>query len=311
MQYYDIVGDIHGHATQLEILLSTMGYQLKDGAYQHQTRKVIFVGDFIDGGKENGKVIEIVKSMVENNTALAVMGNHEFNAICYATPHPERFDEYLRPHKKGNFDQHEAFLKEFPFGSIKHVEAIQWFKTLPVYLDLGGLRIIHACWHIPALAVLNESLNDNNTMPESMYITGTDKKNPDYHAIEKTIKGVEQKLPQGMYFKDGKGKERTDIRVKWWCQSKASYRNLALSVPDSLKVQLPDSLVKPKPFIYSDECPVFFGHYWMTGEPNVQSEFVACVDYSVAKGGDLTAYRWNGEKKLKQENFISAQSKGK
>jgi len=308
MQYYDIVGDIHGHATQLESLLMTMDYQLLDGTYKHQIRKAIFVGDFIDGGKENRKVIEIVKSMVKNNTALAIMGNHEFNAICYATHHNERADEYLRPHNEENFNQHETFLSEFPLGTKRHAEAINWFKTLPVYLDLKHLRIIHACWHEPSLIELNESLNDDKTIPDSMYITGTDRSHQDYFAIENTIKGVEQTLPKGMKFIT-KGKERTEIRVKWWCQSEPSYINLALSVPESLKKQLPDKLVQPKPFIYSDECPVFFGHYWMTGEPSVQSDFVACVDYSVAKGGELTAYRWSGEKKLKTENFINSQSK--
>jgi hypothetical protein len=31
---------------------------------------------------------------------------------------------------------------------------------------------------------------------------------------------------------------------------------------------------------------------------------VACVDYSVAKGGILVAYRWDGEKKLSHKNFV-------
>jgi len=30
-------------------------------------------------------VIDIVKPMIEQGFALSVMGNHEFNAICYAT----------------------------------------------------------------------------------------------------------------------------------------------------------------------------------------------------------------------------------
>ena len=31
---------------------------------------------------------------------------------------------------------------------------------------------------------------------------------------------------------------------------------------------------------------------------------VACLDFSVAKGGFLCAYRWNGEQKLSNENFV-------
>lgn len=51
--------------------------------------------------------------------------------------------------------------------------------------------------------------------------------------------------------------------------------------------------------------PVFFGHYWLSADrPEVLAENVACLDFSVAKGGFLCAYRWNGEKKLRSENFV-------
>jgi hypothetical protein len=33
---------------------------------------------------------------------------------------------------------------------------------------------------------------------------------------------------------------------------------------------------------------------------------VACLDHSVAKGGFLCAYRWNGEQKLRNDNFMWA-----
>jgi hypothetical protein len=44
--------------------------------------------------------------------------------------------------------------------------------------------------------------------------------------------------------------------------------------------------------------PVLFGHYWFTGRPEVISPRFACVDYSVANGGPLVAYRWDGESEL-------------
>ncbi|MGI2029712.1 hypothetical protein [Endozoicomonas acroporae] len=56
---------------------------------------------------------------------------------------------------------------------------------------------------------------------------------------------------------------------------------------------------------YTDTEPLFVGHYWMDGNPGALSENVACVDYSVARpGGKLVAYRWRGEQKLEQNNFI-------
>ena len=49
---YDIIGDVHGHASQLEALLKKLGYEKKNGCYRHSERTVIFVGDLIDRGPE-------------------------------------------------------------------------------------------------------------------------------------------------------------------------------------------------------------------------------------------------------------------
>ncbi|RYD70232.1 MAG: hypothetical protein EOP84_27040 [Verrucomicrobiaceae bacterium] len=140
---YDFVGDVHGCASQLEILLHTLGYERRDGVFRHPQRRAVFLGDFIDRGPEQRKTLETVRPMIERGDALAVMGNHEFNAICYATP---LGDSFLRPHTEGNARQHAAFLEEFPFGSDSYEDAIAWFRTLPLYTDSGAFGVVHACW---------------------------------------------------------------------------------------------------------------------------------------------------------------------
>ena len=57
---------------------------------------------------------------------------------------------------------------------------------------------------------------------------------------------------------------------------------------------------------YSHEAPpVFFGHYWMEGEPAPLAPNIACLDYSVAKpGGRLVAYRWDGDKTLEPGKYM-------
>ena len=61
---YDIIGDIHGHADELEELLQKLGYQLRDGVYSHpENRKVIFLGDYIDRGPKIRETLHIVKNM--------------------------------------------------------------------------------------------------------------------------------------------------------------------------------------------------------------------------------------------------------
>ena len=41
----DFIGDIHGHADELEALLQKLGYSKSAGVYQHPERKALFIGD--------------------------------------------------------------------------------------------------------------------------------------------------------------------------------------------------------------------------------------------------------------------------
>lgn len=79
---YDIIGDVHGHDAALTGLLQKMGYREQDLVWRHPERTAIFVGDFIDRGPGQLETLRIVRSMVDAGSALAVMGNHEFNAIA-------------------------------------------------------------------------------------------------------------------------------------------------------------------------------------------------------------------------------------
>jgi hypothetical protein len=81
--------------------------------------------------------------MVEAGTAQMVIGNHEFNAVAYATKNET--GEWCRVHSDKNHNQHVDFLNEVGFGSPTHREILDWFMTLPLWLDLGGIRIVHAC----------------------------------------------------------------------------------------------------------------------------------------------------------------------
>ncbi len=109
---FDLIGDIHGCADTLQAMLDKLGYRQQDGIYRHPVRRVIFLGDFIDREPRQREVIAIVRPMVESGAALSVMGNHEFNAIAYATRCRDG-KGYLRPHSKKNAEQHEAFLKAY------------------------------------------------------------------------------------------------------------------------------------------------------------------------------------------------------
>ncbi|WP_409060204.1 polynucleotide kinase-phosphatase [Streptomyces sp. SYP-A7185] len=71
---FDIIGDIHGCATELETLLGKLGYA--DGAHP-EGRTAVFVGDLVDRGPDSPGVLRRVMSMVTDGNALCVPGNHE------------------------------------------------------------------------------------------------------------------------------------------------------------------------------------------------------------------------------------------
>ncbi|MGW3197757.1 polynucleotide kinase-phosphatase [Streptomyces sp. NPDC001118] len=71
---FDIVGDIHGCAAELESLLAKLGYV--DGVHP-EGRTAVFVGDLVDRGPDTPGVLRRVMSMVASGNALCVPGNHE------------------------------------------------------------------------------------------------------------------------------------------------------------------------------------------------------------------------------------------
>lgn len=303
---YDLIGDIHGHVSELKALLTKMGYREANGVWQHPERQVIFLGDFVDRGPEQIETVQIARNMVKSGNALAVMGNHEFNAVAWATPDPENPGEYLRPHTEKNLKQHKAFLDQVGDGSELHLSMLEWFKTLPLYLDLPEFRVVHACWHPIYLESVSQFTDDQNRLLPEAWEASARKGSEAYEAVETLLKGLEVPLPGDHYFLDKDKNKRTDIRTKWWETESLTYRGLAM-VPGSEIEKIPHDPVEAHILPgYDGKKPVFVGHYWMKGEPAPLSEHVACLDYSVAgdRGGKLCAYRFAGEAELREESYV-------
>ena len=74
---FDIIGDVHGCADELEELMRVLAYQEVDGVWRHQSRKLVFLGDLVDRGPDTPRVLDIVMNAVEAGAALCVPGNHD------------------------------------------------------------------------------------------------------------------------------------------------------------------------------------------------------------------------------------------
>ncbi|HET6654900.1 MAG TPA: metallophosphoesterase [Gammaproteobacteria bacterium] len=307
MKGYDIIGDIHGREDELRGLLVNLGYGDDGGVWRHPDRQALFIGDFIDRYPARG-VLDIVRPMVENGTALAVMGNHELNAIAYHYPDPDSEGDYLRPRNEKNRGQHAAFRHEFEPEPAVLDDTIDWFRTLPLWLDLGELRAVHAAWHEPSMARLRRYMDADGRLTDAGIINVHQRDSDAADAVEVVAKGVEFELPDGASFFD-KGKvERHNVRVKWWRnQRPAKWADVAIG-PPNMQRQLPEATVDwPADLGYpADAPPVFIGHYWWSGPPAPLAPNVACVDYSAGlAGGKLVAYRWSGESRLSERNFVA------
>ena len=303
---YDVIGDIHGQLGKLVSLLSLLGYVESGGLFRHPSRTAIFVGDLIDRGPEQLATVDLVQRMVQAGSARCVLGNHEFNAIAWVTPDPKHPGKYLRDHHTpGNRKQHQAFL-DVVEGTRRQKEITDWFKTLPLWLDLGRIRVVHACWHQASIDLLQKSMGSGQRLTDEMILVGSRKGSPTYQAIETVCKGPEVKLPDGITFSDKDGKVRDEVRVKWWEDDLSTYQKAAQGPREEVK-RIPD-LPMPAEWVghpYSG-VPVLFGHYWFTGKPEVISPRFACLDYSAARDGPLVAYRWDGEEELKTEKLARA-----
>lgn len=319
---YDIIGDIHGHADKLEALLARLGYCHHLGAWRHPSRQAIFVGDFIDRGLMQVATVSLVRRMVEAGSALAIMGNHEFNAIGWFTPDPDRPAAFLRPHSSKNREQHIAFLREVEGRSDLHKDLIDWFMTLPLWIELPELRVVHACWHPASVEFLAPRLTADHQFPQDHGFLreaflgpkdecGRHDADPTvFGAVEALTKGIEIALPQDMSFLDKDHIVRHHARLRWWDVDAVLYSQ-ALLLDSEIVATLPSHPIPASARIDPPtDRPIFFGHYWMhatqEAPPQRQAPMFACVDYSAAKGGPLVAYRFEGESEIVDAHFVQA-----
>jgi hypothetical protein len=194
----------------------------------------------------------------------------------------------------GKPEQHAAF-SDVVEGTHLQKEITDWFKTLPLWLDLGDLRVVHACWHQASIDVLRKAMGSSRALTDEMIVLRSRRSDPIYEAIEIVCKGPEVDLPPGISFKDKEGKVRTEVRVRWWQEDLSTYRKAAIGPPAEMAM-IPD-LPMPAEWIGHPHSgvPILFGHYWFTGKPEFISPRFACLDYSAARDGPLVAYRWDGE----------------
>ena len=303
---YDIIGDVHGHAEELLQLLAMLGYSESANGFRHPSRKAVFLGDFIDRGPAIRETLEIVRPMVEHGAAVAVMGNHELNALAFHTAAcGGESGNYLRPRTDDNQRQHSATLAQLTAREMESYLA--WFRTLPLWWECEGFRVVHACWDELSLRTLRPYCD--GLITDAILAQGCLPAGCLYSPIETLLKGKEMLLPDGYHYRDCEGRVRVKCRTKWYesaCgQTYRSYALASETIDCDARVQ--DGCVAAADPYPTDSKPVFIGHYGLIGpRPSPLAANGACVDWGVAKGGFLVAYRWCGESTLRNDHFLIA-----
>lgn len=133
---FDLVGDIHGCADELEELLAALGYgRDESGVFRHPARrKAVFLGDLVDRGPRVPDVLRIVMGMVAARTAFAVPGNHDVKLVRWLSGRNVRLAHGL----ERSAEQLEGETPEF------REKVARFLDGLPSHLVLDGGRLVAA-----------------------------------------------------------------------------------------------------------------------------------------------------------------------
>jgi serine/threonine protein phosphatase 1 len=137
-----IIGDVHGHFQGLKTLFSLLELDDRDRVY--------FLGDLIDRGPESAQVVEFVRT----GQYPCLLGNHEqMMRLAFNTSSSDYFamEGWLSAGGRSTLDSYED-LSQLDID-------LEWMATLPTYLDLGHIWLVHAGVH-PRLSLAEQTAQE-------------------------------------------------------------------------------------------------------------------------------------------------------
>jgi hypothetical protein len=303
---YDIIGDVHGYHLALKKLLKKMGYSRINGIWTHPHQTAIFLGDFINRGPHSRKTLKTIKKMVQAGTAKAILGNHEISAILYFTLDKQKHP--LRTPGTATLSLLRRFKSEYKGQMDKLQSDIKWLRSLPFFLDLHDIRVIHAYWSKRHIKVL-EKIHQKGKLTRKILQALCDNTSFYYSPVQESLKGIEI-IP----LKNRTSNMLHDLpirnyRLQWWhpksgdeFQLVGTEQAFRWSDVHTANGNIPNYSSYP-----TSAPPLFLGHYCLNQHPLIPTPNVCCIDTCVAKGGLLSAYRWKGEKTLTPQHIIQVE----
>ena len=146
---YDIIGDVHGCADELEQLLERLGYQVIDRRpgrgldsgplYRPPDGRIaVFLGDLVDRGPRILDTLRIVARMRAAGWAVSVMGNHEQKLLRKL----QGRDVVVKSGLETTLAEIEALPAKSRDRFMADLRA--WLESLPLYMILDEDRLVVA-----------------------------------------------------------------------------------------------------------------------------------------------------------------------
>ena len=193
---------------------------------------------------------------------------------------------------------------------------LAWFGTLPLFLDLGRLRTVHASWDASAV---NDHSRRSRELTRPRFEPWRKRAPPSTSTRRICSTRVDYCSLRVTYFSDKIG--LSDARTSGLAGGSPRRQNLSRSCASRFRHGA--GLAPHTDRLHQQEtsptmprrAPRVFWALLPAAPPMPKKSRLprnlACLDYSVANGGDLTAYRWDGESKLPSEKFVTSANRAK
>jgi hypothetical protein len=236
------------------------------------------------------------------------MGNHEYNALGWVTPAlPGSGKAHVREHTPRHARLIDETLTQFAHHPGDWHDFVNWFYELPLFVDAGRFRLVHACWDPRLIEPLRQQYPDGridehfiqaSAVPGSFAAT----------VCNRLLRGTDMRLPDGLTLTGGDGLTRAFFRTKFWEEDPQTYGDIVFQ-PDALPeavASTPLSHTQKNALLrYAEDEPLLFvGHYWRSGRPAPIRDNLACLDYSAVLYGKLVAYRLDDETRIDPHKFV-------
>jgi len=171
-----VIGDVHGHYDGLMLLLEALAPSSDDRVY--------LLGDLIDRGPKSAQVLDFV----QQSPYQTLLGNHEQLMLDALSPSVD-----LRAWQSWLYSGGDATVASYKDTGMMPYKHLEWLRSLPTYLDLGDIWLVHAGVH-PTMPIHKQSSEQlcwirkefhtipKPYFPDKLIITG--------HTITFTFEGV-------------------------------------------------------------------------------------------------------------------------